>query len=151
MAQEGYGPAVSEGTGATISGMTLVGNGNKMGIVRSKLKHGGFFDVATRFGYVIGRVLPFVKVGWGIHHYTFHHPNVKAKSNWFNCLMVGVGIDVTVQKNILIGLVSDVDLCTKKRFKISSTSLDPIGTLSVRPRNFRGMATIKYKFPTCCK
>ena len=46
-----------------------------VGTAHNKLKHGGFFDIATRFGYVIGRVLPFVKVGWGIHHYTFHPCN----------------------------------------------------------------------------
>ena len=62
--------------------------------------------------------------------------------------MVGLGIDVMLKQNILIGLVSDVDFCAKKRFNVS-TILDPRGTLSVRPRNFRTMATIKYKFPTC--
>ena len=122
---------------------------DSMGVARSKLKHGGFFDAATRFGYVIGCALPFVKVGWGMHHYTLHYdfPGNIPKSKWFNCVTVGVGIDVTVQKNILIGLVSDVDFCAKMKFKVS-TMFDPEDTLSVRPRNVRGMVTCKYKFLT---
>ena len=123
---------------------------DSMGIARSKLKHGGFFDAATRFGYVIGRALPFVKVGWGMHQYTLHYdfPGNTPQSKWFNCVTVGAGVDVTVHKNILIGLVADVDFCAKKKFKVS-TMFDPEDTLSVRPRNFRTMFTMKCKFAAC--
>ena len=128
-------------------------NDSQVSACRNNLTHGGFFDAATRFGYVIGRVLPFVKVGWGVHHYKFKHDsfpglNFKTKSNWFNAFMFGVGVDVTVHKNILIGLASDVDLCAKKKFKVG-TLLDPAGVLSVRPRNFRTMFTMKCKFAAC--
>ena len=44
-----------------------------VGMNSSKLKHGGFFDAATRVGWAIGRALPFVKVGWGLHRYTLHY------------------------------------------------------------------------------
>ena len=118
-----------------------------IGIRLSKLTHGGFFDAAGRVGCVIGRSLPFFKFGWGIHNYTLHHPDFKAKSKWFNCLMVGIGVDVTVKKNVLIGVVSDVDLCQKQGFKLNNV-IDPRGALKCRPTNFRTLATIKYKFLT---
>jgi opacity protein-like surface antigen len=132
---------------------------------------GGFFILGGRFGVSVSSALAFFRLGWAPHRIQSKIQRMgtitiasgytsvlqkKSLSSWISTLLLGVGIDVNLTKNLILGFLVEGHIGGQKDYQFpTGTFTDENGqgynTIRVRAKPFltQGMITMKYAIPTC--
>jgi opacity protein-like surface antigen len=122
--------------------------------------------MAFRSGVAIGRTLLYAKCGVGMYSMGFKgteiaedflngvavnggRVQIDAKSKkWTRALIVGLGIDVNVSKNIVVGFLSEMNFCKGKKVK-SAVGGVPVNNVKItqNTRFMNNMLVVRYKIP----